>query len=685
MNFFIYLLFSCLMVVGSGEELKVMGIGIVSKSDYAAKRQLLRDTWFRYPIMQSLGSPVEIRFFVASPSDPVQLKALLDESEKHGDIEVIGVKEHYDNVPLQVMRIAEYYSRDHPARFIMKTDDDVFVRVPHLLRYFGALPANRPEGEIWGWYVPESEPHRVGKYALTEEHYPEDKYPPWIGGPAYIFSRELAESIVITNNEEPLRSVRLEDVSMGLWIKQLQSRANTNVKFTDDRRFFKIRVCDERSFTSLVEEGRPLEMNVTWIMHDMFERDLAIEAGWPDTKGLRFCPLGTNLTEVSTRNKAKKAAELQARVESETLAQLAGIEPPSELMMAKVNITEQGPAEGERRIHQPVHTPLADITARSEGASTDARAKNAVEVLIYDHMGSNHPFINTHKLSGCDSIADKCVFSDDHARFHVADAVLFAGDTEYYTNSMRELPSKTSRAVLYGVVFREALPRFPVQWWNRYDFNITYHISTSLVAYSYADGVDFIIQSARNAKAFREEHADALSTDEYADVAFVALRCTGPGRQSRTAFVEELMKHTPVDSFGVCVNNKPWPENHRKDKSHVMRQARFCIAYENMSTEDYVTEKLFDCLRAGAIPIYKGPEPTNALQYIPGGRQSVVLIDEYASVKDVAKAIDEIRTNQTLYESYTAWIDEPPIEWVNFIRTIEGSSIRCRLCKALLG
>ncbi len=30
---------------------------------------------------------------------------------------------------------------------------------------------------------------------------------------------------------------------------------------------------------------------------------------------------------------------------------------------------------------------------------------------------------------------------------------------------------------------------------------------------------------------------------------------------------------------------------------------RFCLAYENSLDEDYVTEKLFDCLRAGAIPV----------------------------------------------------------------------------------
>jgi hypothetical protein len=44
------------------------------------------------------------------------------------------------------------------------------------------------------------------------------------------------------------------------------------------------------------------------------------------------------------------------------------------------------------------------------------------------------------------------------------------------------------------------------------------------------------------------------------------------------------------------------------DKIALLRRARFCLAHENCrDLPGYVTEKLFDCFRAGCVPVYVGP------------------------------------------------------------------------------
>jgi len=44
------------------------------------------------------------------------------------------------------------------------------------------------------------------------------------------------------------------------------------------------------------------------------------------------------------------------------------------------------------------------------------------------------------------------------------------------------------------------------------------------------------------------------------------------------------------------------------DKIELLTRARFCLAHENSrDLEGYVTEKLFDCFRAGCVPVYVGP------------------------------------------------------------------------------
>lgn len=51
-------------------------------------------------------------------------------------------------------------------------------------------------------------------------------------------------------------------------------------------------------------------------------------------------------------------------------------------------------------------------------------------------------------------------------------------------------------------------------------------------------------------------------------------------------------------------------------KFEVLQDYEFCLCFENMCMDGYVTEKLFDCLYAGTIPLYLGAP--DILDYIPG-------------------------------------------------------------------
>lgn len=51
-------------------------------------------------------------------------------------------------------------------------------------------------------------------------------------------------------------------------------------------------------------------------------------------------------------------------------------------------------------------------------------------------------------------------------------------------------------------------------------------------------------------------------------------------------------------------------------KMDILNRARFCIAHENCrDLPGYITEKLFDCFRAGCVPVYIGPKEIH--NYIP--------------------------------------------------------------------
>ena len=52
-----------------------------------------------------------------------------------------------------------------------------------------------------------------------------------------------------------------------------------------------------------------------------------------------------------------------------------------------------------------------------------------------------------------------------------------------------------------------------------------------------------------------------------------------------------------------------------KSKYEVLQNYEFCLCFENMAMDGYLTEKLFDCLYAGTIPLYLGAP--NVLDDIP--------------------------------------------------------------------
>lgn len=56
-------------------------------------------------------------------------------------------------------------------------------------------------------------------------------------------------------------------------------------------------------------------------------------------------------------------------------------------------------------------------------------------------------------------------------------------------------------------------------------------------------------------------------------------------------------------------------------KFEVLQQYKFCLCFENMAMNGYITEKIFDCLYAGTIPLYLGAPDVE--KYIP----STVYVD----------------------------------------------------------
>ncbi len=113
---------------------------------------------------------------------------------------------------------------------------------------------------------------------------------------------------------------------------------------------------------------------------------------------------------------------------------------------------------------------------------------------------------------------------------------------------------------------------------------------------------------------------------------------SNPGPRERIEFFTLLDQKRHVDSGGRIRNNM----GHRiDDKMKFMRQYRFAIAFENSAAPGYITEKIFQPLLAGSIPIYWGASDVesefNAAAFINAAR--------YATLEELRDAVLELDSN----------------------------------------
>lgn len=128
-------------------------------------------------------------------------------------------------------------------------------------------------------------------------------------------------------------------------------------------------------------------------------------------------------------------------------------------------------------------------------------------------------------------------------------------------------------------------------------------------------------------------------------------------RSGRQEYLKELMRNVQIDSYGKLYNNCQMPEDKgRSSKMTLYEQYKFIIAFENSCAEDYVTEKFFDPLLAGAVPVYFGAP--NIDEFVPGDN-CYVDVRKFKSAEELAVHLKACLEDSVLYEQYQQWRQQP--------------------------
>ncbi|XP_062209737.1 hydroxyproline O-galactosyltransferase GALT3-like isoform X2 [Phragmites australis] len=207
-------------------------VGVFSTGNNFKRRMALRRTWMQYEAVRS--GDVVVRFFTGLHKNEQVNIELWREAQLYGDIQLIPFVDYYTLITLKTISICMFGTKIVPAKYIMKTDDDAFVRIDEVI---SSLKKSNSDGLLYGLISFQSSPHRDkdSKWFISRKEWPFDMYPPWAHGPGYIISRDIAKFVVRGHQELTLQLFKLEDVAMGIWIQQYkQSGQQVNI-VTDDR------------------------------------------------------------------------------------------------------------------------------------------------------------------------------------------------------------------------------------------------------------------------------------------------------------------------------------------------------------------------------------------------------------------------------------------------------------------
>eukprot|EP00397_Hematodinium_sp_SG-2012_P039221 GEMP01042789.1.p1 GENE.GEMP01042789.1~~GEMP01042789.1.p1 ORF type:complete len:357 (+),score=77.97 GEMP01042789.1:212-1282(+) len=149
---------------------------------------------------------------------------------------------------------------------------------------------------------------------------------------------------------------------------------------------------------------------------------------------------------------------------------------------------------------------------------------------------------------------------------------------------------------------------------------------------------------------------------------------------NRENMVRGLQKEEMLDSVGSCLHNKDVGREHGFrggiNKSALMTRYLFYAAFENQNATGYVTEKFWDALAAGTVPIVYGVP--NRRDILPS--KWAIWADEFASPEALAAYVRHVAHNKTLYMQFQNARLGPWPAW--FVRrwTFPNNK-ECRICQ----
>ena len=119
-----------------------------------------------------------------------------------------------------------------------------------------------------------------------------------------------------------------------------------------------------------------------------------------------------------------------------------------------------------------------------------------------------------------------------------------------------------------------------------------------------------------------------------------------------------------IHHYGRCLRNRhrpPLPNMPRatskfQEKLQALGAYKFTLAFENANCPYWITEKAFQPLAAGSVPVYMGAP--NIRKFVPNA-SGYIFVDDFRSPAALAAHLERVSRSRELYLQYHAWRNYP--------------------------
>jgi hypothetical protein len=269
------------------------------------------------------------------------------------------------------------------------------------------------------------------------------------------------------------------------------------------------------------------------------------------------------------------------------------------------------------------------------------------------------------------ALPDGWQLTTDRTRLDQAAAVVF------HIPSLPALPARKPPGQIWVAWSLECDANYPrlrePAYMRHFDLTMTYRLDSDVpIAYtSYYSGVDNLARALRTSP--KPKSPSKLAT------LFIS---SGMNRSGRIEYAGEMMRYLEVHAYGTVLRNHHIPDDQwRPSKLDLIADYQFDLAFENAIAADYVSEKFFDPLVAGAVPVYLGAP--NVEQFAPGDHCFINTAD-FSGPKELASYLQYLQDHPAEYDAYLAWKTRPfRPAFVSLLET-QREPLFARLCVAIL-